>query len=474
MSQGGTEVLDRSAVYRDYSDNPNVEVFDFSSDLSQFSTFVRSIQAKGGADQCEDVFSGLESLAKLSWKSQNQSSKVIFHLADAPCHGRRFHDDCGDDYPGGDKLGHDICKLLHDLSYGKSIGKYSFSHINSTTKKMIQQFKLCVGGDKSDWIMEDTIGSDTAKLTTHVTRAITASVSESMSTASKALAAGPGGGKARIYTINKEPAGSINWASRPLLKGVRIKHILPSSVADLLESIDAKDPLLEETKKPYFMKVAANVFADDGGCRLPYYARLSTICEDELSDEIWVVKLSRSLSEKSNSLEAYKDQMETQSVASALALFFVDAVGKKVQKIHYTMVNTFVGREKDPVETSSRMMIFNFERFIEGGDEICKFNSNFGHVNLKEYVAVVQAFSHWTYHITGKKLMVVDVQGIWDSKRKQYVLFDPAVHCSCDVLRFGNTNLGIRGMDKFFMTHSCNSVCKSLGLPRHPMQPLES
>ena len=75
-----------------------------------------------------------------------------------------------------------------------------------------------------------------------------------------------------------------------------------------------------------------------------------------MADEIWVAKFSRSLSLKHDSLEAYKDQMETQSVASALALFYREATGKTVQKLHYTMVNTFIGREKDPVETTSRIV----------------------------------------------------------------------------------------------------------------------
>lgn len=93
------------------------------------------------------------------------------------------------------------------------------------------------------------------------------------------------------------------------------------------------------------------------------------------------------------------------------------------------------------------------------------------YVNFKEYVAAVQAFSHWTWHVTKGQLMVVDVQGLYDGERKQYTLFDPAVHCACDTLRFGRTNLGSRGMDKFFMTHSCNSICRKMGLNCHPMQP---
>ena len=63
-------------AYRDYDDTPNVEVLDFTSDFHQFSKFVRSVVATGGGDECEDVFSGLQSLANLSWRGPTESSKV--------------------------------------------------------------------------------------------------------------------------------------------------------------------------------------------------------------------------------------------------------------------------------------------------------------------------------------------------------------------------------------------------------------
>ena len=45
--------------------------------------------------------------------------------------------------------------------------------------------------------------------------------------------------------------------------------------------LEDKEPLLEDTKKPFFMKMAAEPFADDGACRLPYYARVTI-------NEVWV------------------------------------------------------------------------------------------------------------------------------------------------------------------------------------------
>jgi hypothetical protein len=70
-----------------------------------------------------------------------------------------------------------------------------------------------------------------------------------------------------------------------------------------------------------------------------------------------------------------------------------------------------------------------------------------------------------------KCVPVTALQGMYDTIRKQYTLFDPAIHCSCDEERFTGTNLGRRGMDIFFLTHRCNPLCKKLGLRRHASQP---
>ena len=76
------------------------------------------------------------------------------------------------------------------------------------------------------------------------------------------------------------------------------------------------------------------------------------------------------------------------------------------------------------------------------------------------------AFSHFTYDITDGYLLVCDLQGVCviDLKRKETLLLtDPAIHCS-KLLRFGKTNLGNLGIDKFFQKHVCNKYCHALGL----------
>lgn len=85
-----------------------------------------------------------------------------------------------------------------------------------------------------------------------------------------------------------------------------------------------------------------------------------------------------------------------------------------------------------------------------------------------------QAFSHYTYDKSKKKLMVVDLQGVYeeyDDGTSRYVLTDPVIHKrklgerkQLASWTFGRTDRGEKGMRAFFETHECNEVCRLLGL----------
>ena len=53
---------------------------------------------------------------------------------------------------------------------------------------------------------------------------------------------------------------------------------------------------------------------------------------------------------------------------------------------------------------------------------------------------------------------------------KEYVLTDPAIACPEDHDRFTASNLGIKGVQKFFQSHQCNHICKHLKLKKHKYQ----
>lgn len=100
-------------------------------------------------------------------------------------------------------------------------------------------------------------------------------------------------------------------------------------------------------------------------------------------------------------------------------------------------------------------------------DTFEKYNNNSGYCapnptfNGTRHDAV-QAFSHWTYAKTRETMIVVDCQGGYNAASKRFLLTNPAIH-STDVTLFGDTNLGVSGMKKFFETHRCNGYCTALG-----------
>ncbi len=50
-----------------------------------------------------------------------------------------------------------------------------------------------------------------------------------------------------------------------------------------------------------------------------------------------------------------------------------------------------------------------------------------------------------------------------------FTLTDPVIHHVAK--RNGATDKGTEGMERFFATHTCNQLCRRLGLNPHPKQP---
>ena len=82
----------------------------------------------------------------------------------------------------------------------------------------------------------------------------------------------------------------------------------------------------------------------------------------------------------------------------------------------------------------------------------------------------LQAFSHFTYTLTNKKLLVCDLQGVYDasSKPPMFELTDPAIHYKSKSkgkqMVYGRTDKGARGIQLFFNTHKCSKICKLMQL----------
>eukprot|EP00752_Nemacystus_decipiens_P007214 g6457.t1 len=84
----------------------------------------------------------------------------------------------------------------------------------------------------------------------------------------------------------------------------------------------------------------------------------------------------------------------------------------------------------------------------------------------------VQAFSHFSYRDTRRKMLVCDLQGVQstgavgEDRAGVFELTDPVIHYRSKSRSqvYGRTDLGKEGMHRFFETHQCNDVCRLLGL----------
>ncbi|KAL2127521.1 hypothetical protein VTI74DRAFT_10586 [Chaetomium olivicolor] len=86
-----------------------------------------------------------------------------------------------------------------------------------------------------------------------------------------------------------------------------------------------------------------------------------------------------------------------------------------------------------------------------------KFTSNTGwNVATVPWGQVMQALSHFSYHVSGGNYVLCDLQG--GIYQNEVVLSDPVILSRNR--EYGVTDLGSEGISSFFSQHSCNNFCR--------------
>ena len=148
---GGVATRASIVGYRDHCESMDhrYEFLDFTDDIGAVRDKMTTLAESGcfgGGDGPEDIHGGLNEALGMTWRS---NARIIVHIADAPCHGRRFHD-FRDDHPDGFKgwtdsdydLDPDTMtaeRLLEDLVLQDI--NYCFLKITSHTEKMLSIFR---------------------------------------------------------------------------------------------------------------------------------------------------------------------------------------------------------------------------------------------------------------------------------------------------------------------------------------------
>ncbi|KPI38177.1 Alpha-protein kinase 1 [Cyphellophora attinorum] len=159
-----------------------------------------------------------------------------------------------------------------------------------------------------------------------------------------------------------------------------------------------------------------------------------------------------------------KDYFTLDIKAAAKALEIVDLfnnMGIVTKTVKINVPAVWTGLEGSKLK-GVKMIV---EPFIQNYE---KFNSNTGWVDESTtWGMVMQALSHFSYHVTRGNFVLCDLQG--GIYQKEVVLSDPVILSQTE--EFGVTDLGPKGIRSFFSQHECNPYCRDHShKPANPRQ----
>ena len=465
--------------YKDWSDGENhFEIMDFTQDINVFKNFISKINVTGGGDFPEDVIGGIDkAINVLSWH-EDSKTRIIFHLADAPPHGKPlYHEHSSDDYPKGHPLDKPLGKLFEEMNQKKI--SYCFGRINEFCDKMIEIFSLY-----RDSVIDVYNTNDVKIIADSVSKSVMASVSRSLSSAKEITDTNNSNDKNRnrSFVIDSIVPDFNKFGT---LDGTIMNFELPNTIEEITSF-----GKLNELFKKCRLQIAENPF-DKGNIRLAYYGCIlylngtkddSSLTPIQISsrytkDEVVFKEFIKKSLIFDLDKQRYTAELEVQTIASKLAFMFNEHLKKT--SVYPGIKIKFLMSKICRIEYNDgtfRYMFLEkkFRNTQNNYPSIIKYTNNINYIvndsvispeeqtNLK----LLLAFSHFSYKITNSYLLVNDLQGITTvnkNNEKIILLTDPAISCARH-MRFGMTNLGEKGINAFFERHSCNEYCNALGL----------
>ena len=191
-------------AYRDIGDVGRHVVADFTSNIDSVKSLIEKQSASGGGDFPEDVQGGYNQALKLSWGTE--SVKQVFHIADAPGHGKDICD-WGDNYPKGSPDGFKIQDQMRTFAQ-RGIG-FTFVKVNDSCNKMIKVMQDNYNPSGNTMNVTDLSDACATKSQAEVTKAFTTAVSFILSNA--VVSAGDSKNGKKKKALVKKPPGKPLW-----------------------------------------------------------------------------------------------------------------------------------------------------------------------------------------------------------------------------------------------------------------------
>ena len=248
----------------------------------------------------------------------------------------------------------------------------------------------------------------------------------------------------RDFTLNPNVP---DWNSPTITQQMAKKT--PPPAIKRLSNLQDTELKLEKPNMDFAFKIAPNPFAEGSEC-LVYHA------SDLINFRRIVLKRFKQVDREHNTLECYMKELEVCTISTVYACEF----GMEKLKPLNTFSIDFT--QLDIVQCAGGVH-YILEPFLTG--KIEKFNNNSGVVaKCPPHSDLLQAFSHYTWVKSGKTLLICDLQGFKEDARNRIVLTDPAIHSNGEGGRYGAMDCGLKGVQMFFNTHVCSTICSQMKL----------
>ena len=194
-----------------------------------------------------------------------------------------------------------------------------------------------------------------------------------------------------------------------------------------------------------------------GAQRIAYHAK------DRVNGERYVIKESKYEKSLDHKKSEYLLAVQIYGIADSYAKLFNQEKPSYAPEVYFIEVKYYERQER--IKGHLVLVPYLYEKYMEG--KYSKYNTNGGWVapNTDRYSVTLQAFSHFSWTKSKKKLVICDLQGVVNSNK--IFLTDPAIHCIDYMVlqpKKGGNNLGLPGIQKFFRTHICNDICHKMEL----------
>jgi len=432
--------------------------------VNSFVSFLDKVACKGGGDACEDVIGGLEQAAKLNWSAK---IRCLFLVTHSPPHGRRFYEPSRLTGSGWDELPDTpnqfdkaddslralvaadiqlVCCVVEECTERA----YSvFEQVYNRNARSMNMMRVNLDGNAQQFC-KAVVSSTTSSIATSVVRWHKEKLAQEHANRPLHAIVEEEEGQSSEMSSNEDEDVAlgrclepIDWAAASGWKEHRVcafSYSLPH-LPDLTDRIDCA---LEVVTSQKTVRISPSPFGK-GRMRLAF--AMVVLLPDGRTRQ-FVAKQHIKRRDRDQERQLHYSDIVTQEVARSFAAAFTAESKKKLQFLKVGLMQLEDGDGE----------WYYVEPYMSG--DYTKYTNNTSYASQDSELA--QAFSHFTWHKSGGRLMVTDIQGV------SAALTDPQIHS--ENKSFGRGNLGTFGIDSFFMMHQCNHICHRLGLQKSKIQ----